>query len=235
MAYIIEEVINNIRDSANIVDIIGQYVSLKKSGNNFVSVCPFHDDHSPSMHVNPNLKIFKCFVCNAGGNVFTFVQKFENVTYPEAIKIVAEKSGIDFKYDTNLRIDNKYQKHFDLMNLSWKYFQNNLATSEGLDAKKYLESRGIDENIIKEFKIGLSLSNNSLLKFLENKNADLNLACDVGILNKSGIDYFDTFVNRIMIPILDMQGNRKKLKYIKKVISYLIIIMLKMKLGQVKN
>ncbi|MBQ6841029.1 MAG: DNA primase [Bacilli bacterium] len=207
MAFISEEEINNIRNEANIVDIISSYIPLNKSGSDYVGVCPFHDDHSPSMHVSTKLNIFKCFVCNTGGNVFSFVQKFENVSYLESIKIVANKSGIDFKYTIDTHSNSKYKKEFDIMDLSLKFYQNNIASQSGIEAKKYLLSRGITDEIIKEFKIGLSLNDNKLKEFLENKKCDLDTAYNIGLLNKSGIDYYDMFNSRIMIPILDMQGN----------------------------
>lgn len=207
MAYISEEEITHIRNEANIVDIISSYIPLNKSGGDYVGVCPFHDDHSPSMHVSTKLNIFKCFVCNTGGNVFSFVQKFENVSYLESIKIVANKSGINFNYQIDKESTRKFKKEFDIMDLSLKFYQNNLASQSGVDAKKYLLGRGIDDQIIKEFKIGLSLNDNKLKEFLENKKCDLDTGYNVGLLNKSGIDYYDMFVNRIMIPIFDMQGN----------------------------
>lgn len=207
MAYISEEEIKNIQNKANIVDIISSYVSLSKSGSDdYVGICPFHEDHSPSMHVSTKLNIFKCFVCNTGGNVFSFVKKYENVNYIEAVKIVAEKLGVPFNHSID-HVESKYKNEFSIMDLSLLYYQNNIASEKGINAKKYLANRGIDENIIKEFKIGISLDDNSLCKFLQNKNTNLELAYNVGLLNKSGIDYYDTFVNRIMIPIYDMQGN----------------------------
>lgn len=207
MAFISEEEINNIRSQANIVDIISSYIPLNKSGSDYVGVCPFHDDHSPSMHVSTKLNIFKCFVCNAGGNVFSFVQKFENVSYVEAIKIVATKSGLNFNYTIDTHSNSKYKKEFEIMDLSLKFYQNNINTQSGIEAKKYLQSRGIDDQIIKEFKIGLSFNDNKLKDFLENKECDLDTAYNIGLLNKSGINYYDMFNSRIMIPIFDMQGN----------------------------
>ena len=207
MAFISEEEINNVRNEANIVDIISEYIPLNKSGNDYVGMCPFHDDHSPSMHVSPKLNIFKCFVCNTGGNVFSFVQKYENVSYIESVKIVAEKTGIAFNHTIDRTESSKYKKEFDIMDLSLKFYQNNLASQNGIEAKKYLLGRGISDKIIKDFKIGLSLNDNKLKEFLESKTIDLNICYDIGLLNKSGIDYYDMFQNRIMIPILDMQGN----------------------------
>ncbi len=205
MALIKEEEINNIRNQANIVDIISSYMPLTKSGNDYVGVCPFHDDHSPSMHVSTKLNIFKCFVCNAGGNVFTFVQKFENVSYPEAIKIVANKSGINFNYQTSA-YEGKNHLAFEVMALSLKYYQNNLASQSGLEAKKYLMNRGITQELMNEYQFGLSLNQDSLLNFFTKRKTDLKTANEVGLLSNDGINYHDMFIDRIMIPIFDMQG-----------------------------
>ena len=207
MAFISEEEINSIRNEANIVDIISGYIPLNKSGSDYVGVCPFHEDHSPSMHVSSKKNIFKCFVCNTSGNVFSFVQRFEGVSFPQAVKIVADKSGITFNHDVSSFGSSKYKREFALMDLSLKYYQNNLASASGVEAKKYLANRGISEQIIKEFKFGLSLDKDSLKIFFEKKDADAEMAYNLGLLNKNGIEYHDMFVNRIMIPILDMQGN----------------------------
>lgn len=207
MAYISEEEINNIRESSDIVDIISSYIELKKSGNDYVGICPFHEDHSPSLHVSPRLGIYKCFVCNTGGTVFSFVSKYENVSYPESVAIVAKKSGIAFNHDTSHKENTKFKKEFNLMELSLKYYQNNLSSSDGIKAKEYLNKRGITDDIIKEFKLGLSLGNNGLYNYLNNKKEDLNLAYDIGLLNKNGIEFYDMFQDRILIPIFDISGN----------------------------
>lgn len=207
MAFIKEEEINNIRQQANIVDIISGYVDLNKSGNDYVGICPFHDDHSPSMHVSPKLNIFKCFVCNTGGNVFSFVQKFENISYLEAVKTVAQKSGISFNHNISSSSFNKHKEEYEIMDLSLKLYQNNLASKEGIQAKEYLHKRGITDQIIKDFNIGLSLDDNKLTAFLENKKINLETSYKIGLLNKSGINYFDMFASRIMIPIYDNYGN----------------------------
>lgn len=207
MAFIKEEEINNIREQADIVDIISGYLDLKKSGNDYVGICPFHDDHSPSMHVSPKLNIFKCFVCNTGGNVFSFVQKFENISYLEAVKTVALKSGVSFNYNVDKSSFNRHKEEYSIMDLSLKLYQNNLASKEGVKAKEYLRKRGITDKIIKEFNIGLSLEDNKLTSLLENKKINLETSYNIGLLNKSGINYYDTFTSRIMIPIYDNYGN----------------------------
>lgn len=210
MKYINEEEINTIRQNANIVDIIESYgIKLEKKGkDNYVCLCPFHDDHNPNMIVSQAKQIFTCFGgCGATGNVFTFVQKYENVSFIEAVKIVAEKSHQNFNYDIKSSTANdKFSKEYEIMDLSLKFFQNNLASGEGIKAKEYLFKRGINETIINEFKLGLSISNNSLKKFFESKNVSLELAYKIGLLNKSGTEYYDVFNDRIMIPIFNQSG-----------------------------
>ncbi len=207
MAFINEDKINEIREKASIVDIIGSYISLEKKGSDYVGICPFHEDHSPSMHVSTKLNIFKCFVCGAGGNVFSFVKNYLNVPYLEAVKLVADKAGVDFKYTPIKNETSKFKAEYELMDLSLKFYQNNIASTQGQEAKKYLMGRGIDENIIRDFKIGLSLKEIKLKEFLENKKCSLEKAYELGLVNKSGIDYYDMFIDRIMIPIFDMQNN----------------------------
>lgn len=210
MKYINEEEINTIRQNANIVDIIESYgIKLEKKGkDNYVCLCPFHDDHNPNMIVSQAKQIFTCFGgCGATGNVFTFVQKYENVSFIEAVKIVAEKSHQNFNYDIKSSTANdKFSKEYEIIDLSLKFFQNNLASGEGIKAKEYLFKRGINETIINEFKLGLSISNNSLKKFFESKNVSLELAYKIGLLNKSGTEYYDVFNDRIMIPIFNQSG-----------------------------
>ena len=210
MKYINEEEINTIRQNANIVDIIESYgIKLEKKGkDNYICLCPFHDDHNPNMIVSQAKQIFTCFGgCGATGNVFTFVQKYENVSFIEAVKIVAEKSHQNFNYDIKSSTANdKFSKEYEIMDLSLKFFQNNLASGKGIKAKEYLFKRGINETIINEFKLGLSISNNSLKKFFESKNISLELAYKIGLLNKSGTEYYDVFNDRIMIPIFNQSG-----------------------------
>ena len=135
MVMISNEEINAIRKNCNIVDIISSYVPVTLKGKDYKCVCPFHDDHSPSMSISTSKQIYKCFSCGAAGNVFTFVQNFENVSFIEAVKIVAEKIGYQingvFKQETVL----KYQKEYDLMEFVNKYYENNINTKRGLEAK----------------------------------------------------------------------------------------------------
>ena len=156
-----QEEINHIQSVSSIVDVIGSYINLEKKGKNYFGLCPFHDDHSPSMSVNEDKKIFTCFVCGKTGNVFNFVQEFENVSFIEAVKIVAERNGIDVNVDvkTNTRFD-KFYKAYEL---SLKYYQNNIKSADGKKALEYLHKRGLSDEIIDEFDIGYANKTNDTL------------------------------------------------------------------------
>ena len=211
MKYINEEDINRIRLNANIVDVIASYgIKLTKTGkDNYLCLCPFHDDHNPNMIISEKKQIYKCFGgCGVGGNVFKFVQDYENVSFAESVKIVANKTNQEFNYNISSYENKnvKYNDEYKLMDLSLKFYQNNLFSEKGVDAQKYLNNRGITNDIINNFKIGLSLDNNSLKKFLENKKVDLELAYNLGLLNKSGIEYYDVYQDRIMVPIFNDSG-----------------------------
>ena len=208
MAYISEEELNNIRSNADIVDVISDYLDLKQRGRNYVAVCPFHDDHSPSLVVSRERQMFTCFTCKTSGNVFSFVMKYENVTFPEAVQIVAKKIGYTLKGDFSNFKESKYKKEYEIMDFVTKYYTNNINTTSGINALKYLENRGITKDIIKEFNIGLALDiRDDLYNILLKKNYSLQDLSDLGLVNKINLNVYDTFINRIMIPIENLQGN----------------------------
>ncbi len=208
MAYIKDEEINEIRSLANIVDIISSYINVSPKGKNYVALCPFHNDHSPSLIISSEKQIFNCFTCRTGGNVYSFVMKYENVSFLEAIKIVADKVG----YNLNIKnlttsIDSKNSLDYEIYQYASKYYINNINTTDGQDAKKYLHMRGIDDFIIKEFKIGLSLNQkDTFYKLASKKGWDLDTLDKLGLINKVGTNIYDTFINRIMIPIENLKG-----------------------------
>ena len=208
MAFISEKVVENIRVNTNIVDIISGYVPLTLKGKNYFGVCPFHDDHSPSMSVSTTKQIYKCFSCGAVGNVFTFVKDIENVSFLEAVKIVADKTGVNL--DIDLKQDIKVFKNkeeYEIMDLAMKYFQNNLNTDKGEFAKSYLKDRALNEQAIKDFDIGLALKEyDTLYKLLIKKGYSIKTITDLGLINKNGVDIYDTFINRIIFPIHNLEG-----------------------------
>ena len=208
MAYISEEELNNIRSNADIVDVISDYLDLKQRGRNYVAVCPFHDDHSPSLVVSRERQMFTCFTCKTSGNVFSFVMKYENVSFPEAVQTVAKKIGYTLKGDFSNFKESKYKKEYEIMDFVTKYYTNNINTTSGINALKYLENRGITKDIIKEFNIGLALDKkDDLYNILLKKNYSLEEISDLGLVNKINLNVYDTFINRIMIPIENLQGS----------------------------
>ena len=208
MAYIDENKINEIRNSVNIVDIIKEYVPLTSKGKNFFGVCPFHEDHAPSMSVSSDKQIYRCFSCGAAGNVFTFVKDYENVSFLEAVSIVARKAGILFEY-TDVKKDVTSSKNattYKVLNDASKFYQNNLFTKNGETALKYLKDRNFDLSFIKEFEFGLSTNNNSLYNFLNKKGYSDSDVEKARLISTEKYTH-DIFVNRIMIPIHDLDGN----------------------------
>ena len=202
MAYISNEVMNEIRNKTDIVDVISKYVNLTKKGKNYFGVCPFHDDHSPSMSVSPEKQIYTCFSCGASGNVFTFVADFEKISFTEAVRLLGEKVGINI--GTNISVSNKKDEYFDIYSAANKFYQNSLFTNLGKNAIEYLDKRHIDKDTIKKFGIGLSIQKVSLTEYLINKKYSIDKLVDVGLTNENG---HDIFINRIMFPIYDLSGN----------------------------
>ena len=202
MAYISNDVINEIRNKTDIVDVVSKYVNLTKKGKNYIGVCPFHDDHSPSMSVSPEKQIYTCFSCGASGNVFTFVADFEKISFTEAVRLLGEKVGINI--GTNISVSNKKDEYFDIYSTANKFYQNSLFTNLGKNAIEYLDKRHIDKDTIKKFGIGLSIQKVSLTEYLINKKYSIDKLVDVGLTNENG---HDIFINRIMFPIYDLSGN----------------------------
>lgn len=203
MAYISNEIINEIRNKTDIVDVVSRYVNLTKKGKNYIGVCPFHDDHSPSMSVSPEKQIFTCFSCGATGNVFTFVSDFEKISFSDAVRLLGEKTGISIGNNTYIG-NSKRDEYFDIYDNANKFYQNSLFTNLGKNAIQYLKNRNIDRDTIKKFGIGLSVQKLSLTDYLKNKNYSIDKLIDVGLTNDNGNDIF---INRIMFPIYDLAGN----------------------------
>ena len=200
--------IEQIRKSANIIDIISSYIPLTQKGKNYFGVCPFHEDHSPSMSVSEEKQIYKCFSCGAAGNVFTFVSEYENVKFLEAVKIVADKCGIPFHGTITKERPKVNKEEYEIMSLALKFYQNNLQSTEGKAAKEYLKKRALDETVIKEFDLGLALGGNvSLNKLLLSKKYSTDTLIKLGLVNEHDGYINDIFKYRIMFPIHDLDGN----------------------------
>ena len=200
-----DDKISEIRKSVNIVDVISEYIPLERKGRNYFAVCPFHDDHNPSMSISPEKQIYTCFVCGAHGNVFNFLMDYENITFLEALKLVANKVGIYLDVSKNPnKIKDKFDDLYNIYDIANKYYQNNLHTKDGVEALNYLKNRGFTDETIKTFGVGLS-TNNQITKLLKAKKYSDDILIKSGIVsNNNGLH--DTFINRIMFPLSDLDG-----------------------------
>ena len=203
------EKINEIRQSVDIVDVIGNYLSLQKKGRNYVALCPFHDDSHPSMSISPEKQIYMCFVCHNGGNVFTFLKNYLKISYIEAVKMVASMGNVDIsEYHLEKRVqpvDQRLEPLYKMHDEANKIYNHYLNTKLALEAKEYLTNRGITDEIINTFEIGYAPSNDVLLKAFEKMNFDKVAMFESGLIIESGKGY-DRFTNRIMFPLYDPGG-----------------------------
>lgn len=196
-------IINEIRNNLDIVDVISNYIPLVSKGKNYFGVCPFHDDHSPSMSVSHEKQIYTCFSCGATGNVFNFVADYEKISFKEALKKCADMAGVDLNINVS-HGDIKNKDLYDIYSLAQKFYQNNINSTFGKKALTYLNGRGISEDAIKHFNIGLSLNeNNALLKILNNKKYSKDTLLKTGLITANNHDFF---INRIMFPLCNPDG-----------------------------
>jgi len=194
---------NEIRSKTDIVDIIGERIPLVARGKNFFGVCPFHDDSNPSMCVSREKQIYTCFSCHATGNVYTFLMNYEHIDFREALRYLGEKVGVNVSSINIKKKTTKFEHLYEAYNFAVKYFQNNLSAAVGKEARSYLSKRGINEEAIKEFEIGLSLeSRDDLTKLLVSKKYELSTLNRIGLSS----DDHDIYDDRIMFPLYDVSG-----------------------------
>ena len=204
------DIILEIQKKVNIVDIISSYIPLQKKGKNYFAVCPFHDDHNPSLSVSYEKQIYTCFVCGKSGNVFNFIMDYEKISFIEAVLLIARKININLNIKNdyiNQNITSKYDKYYKMFELAKKFYQNNLKSSYGKKASLYLEKRNITKDAIKQFEIGLSFDDNNLSKFLISKNYLKEELDNYGLSGIKDNFTYDLFRNRIMFPLNDKDGN----------------------------
>lgn len=210
MARLSQEEINDVRSKADIVDVITNYVSVHKKGRNYVCVCPFHDDHAPSLQINSDKQIFKCFACGAGGNVFGFVQRYEKLSFIESVYKVAQICNIEMNQPLvieNHHVNKQYQELYNTLNLAIQYCEYQLQTPIATDVKAYLLKRGINDDLIKMFQLGYNPTNNMLSKFLQAKRIDDQVILNCGLAYLTAYGLSDAYNHRIVIPIHDEYGN----------------------------
>jgi DNA primase len=203
-----------LRNQADIVRIVSDYVSLKKKGRDWAACCPFHNEKTPSFYVSQGKQLFKCFGCSKGGSVFDFVMEIENCSFPEAIRIVAEKTGVSVPVETDnsREYEERASQRAELIRLNqWatEFFEQNLSeTAEGRRALDYLKARGVNDETRKTFRLGYAPNNwDALGSHLRSRGASISQIERSGLvtLKESG-GYYDRFRNRLMFPICDAQG-----------------------------
>ncbi|MFA5553265.1 MAG: DNA primase [Phycisphaerae bacterium] len=203
-----QSTISRVQQASDIVELVGEHLSLAKKGREMVGMCPFHDDHRPSLYVNPGKQIFKCFACGAGGDVFKFLQMRENLTFPQAVERLANRAGIEIKALRH-RVE-KQKPDIDPNRLAkvnaWadKYFQKNFYDSKGTEAREYLLKRHITLETAKQWHIGYSASGaNDLVQAARAAKVPDELLKASGL---AAADFTDKFINRLMFAITDVTG-----------------------------
>lgn len=205
--------LDQVRGANDIVDVIGSYLPLKRAGANFVALCPFHKEKTPSFNVNPHLQIFHCFGCHKGGNVFAFVKEFENIEFPEAVRRLAERARIPLEYEQSTGeqlargLKEKLLEIHEQITLRW---QGALAGEAGGQiARDYLAKRGVSPQAVQLFRLGYAPDLwDDTVNWARNKGYESELVEKAGlILHKDGSNhYYDRFRGRLMFPICDEQG-----------------------------
>ena len=205
-----DELIDEIRQSNDIVEIISQYVVLKRSGRNFFGLCPFHKENTPSFSVSPDKQIFHCFGCGVGGNVIHFLQKIESLDFKDTLEILADKAGItlptlDNDYDTKQQ--QLKARLYELNEETAKFYHENLYKQNAKEAQEYVKKRKLDNKTLKAFQIGYSGNYSDLYVYLKSKNFTDNEILASNLVNRTEQGKFiDRFRKRLMFPILDVRN-----------------------------
>ena len=207
-----QELIDTVRQETNIVEVVENYVQLKKSGKNYLGLCPFHNEKTPSFTVAEDKQIFHCFGCGKGGNVFTFVQEVEGLTFPESVEKLARPLNLSLP-ETSFSASQKpknteHQKLIDMHEHAKNFYHHILVNTEaGNMAMDYLEQRGISKEYIEEFGLGYAPDNRSILLKVMEKEFDVALFDSSGLfVEREDGTFMDRFVDRIMFPIKDSHG-----------------------------
>ena len=206
-----ENKIEEIRSSASIVDIISEYVQLRKRGKNFIGLCPFHSEKTPSFTVSEEKQIFHCFGCHTGGNVFKFLMEYKKISFIESVQELAEQQGIEIEYDQAAYTEQQSEQEilYDINTEAARYYLNNLLNDdEGEVARKYLEERNIKVQTMRTFGLGYSLRGwENLLNFLKGKGFDIEKCIHLGLIGRTSDGRLhDKLPGRLIFPIFSPNG-----------------------------
>ncbi|WP_422444167.1 DNA primase [Thermoanaerobacterium sp. DL9XJH110] len=209
-----DEIIREIQSRADIVEIVSEYVSLQKRGENYVGLCPFHSEKTPSFNVSPGKQLFYCFGCGIGGNVYTFLMKKENLSFPEAVRWLAERLGIKLPGKLDHEMSEKFRERLCLLQvnrMAAEFFHHNLLnTAEGRRALRYLDERGVTADTIEAFYLGYALPAwDGLIRFARSRGLEVSHLEKAGLVipRKDNSGYYDRFRDRIIFPIEDSARN----------------------------
>lgn len=210
--FIPESIVSEIRQSANIINVISEYVQLKRAGNNHVGLCPFHAEKTASFSVNEQKQMFKCFGCGVGGNVYTFLMRHNNMSFPEAVKYLANRYGIQIPTD-HLTAEQKQQLNerdqiFEINQTALSFFHDQLTHSAGNNAQKYILERGISKETQKKYQLGFAPDAwDYMVRLFSRKGIALTLVEKSGlIIQKEKKGYYDRFRNRLIFPIKNINN-----------------------------
>ncbi len=206
MSLISDGKINQILQSSNIVDIIGEYVDLKRAGSSFKGLCPFHNEKTPSFTVDEKKQLFHCFGCGAGGDVVSFIMQKEGLSYPESLKFLADKAGISIDYTEDPGVNKKNKELFDINKDIMMFFYKNLLTDR--KAQAYLKNRGLSSKIVNTFMLGYARDSwDDLYSYIRSKNYKEEDLEEIGLIKKSAKGkYYDKYRDRIIFPIINHFG-----------------------------
>lgn len=206
MRLISDDMINQIKENSDIVDIIGEYVDLKKAGSSFKGLCPFHNEKTPSFTVDRKKQLFHCFGCGAGGDVVSFIMQKEGLSYPDSLKYLAQKAEINLVFNESPGMSEKRKKLYEINKDIMMYFYKNLLTNK--EPQDYLLKRGLRSNIVNTFMLGFAKDSwDDLLNFARSNNIKEEDLLELGLIakSKSG-NYYDKYRNRLIFPIIDTYG-----------------------------
>ncbi len=224
-----DEILNEVRENSDIVEVISQYVHLKRSGRNYFGLCPFHNEKSPSFSVSPDKQIFHCFGCGVGGNVFTFISKIEGIGFKEAIENLADRAGIVLPKSTNNEDSRKEElksKVYKVNNFTADYYHKRLYKPESKAGQEYVKQRKLTNETLESYNLGFSGNYDELYKILRKEGFNDEEILESGLVKKNEHgQYVDFYRDRFMIPILDVRnrviafggrvlGDAKRFKYL---------------------
>lgn len=191
--------------------VIGRYVPLKKKGGNLWGCCPFHHEKTPSFAVNESKQFYHCFGCHESGNAITFIQKMENVDRFDAIRLLASEAGMEMPsfsgtHVNEVQLREKKDRLLRLLKDAARHYYDNLSSDRARQAREYLESRGVDEHLVKKFGLGYSIDGGEMIAYLKSRGYTLPEMKDAGIAAQRGDEYYDVYYFRLMFPIINNFG-----------------------------